>query len=229
MADNDKDVTVSNETRKDLIYKTGWLTVLPIGIWYMFNFLFNVGALSFYGINSGYTRMYIEIDFFSLISTGCFFLVYFVFLYNLLKERIRLYKVLAASTAFFVTMILVLVNTWIGVLTGILLLTLFLYLFKKGVLKSIPIYKKNIILFLSFLSLVILSFSSGYYYSKRFADYYCISNTTMKRFSDVLVARTANNLGVFVEADNIRKNSFNKTKYKIMSLENIELKKCETH
>lgn len=226
MVVNNNDI-ITEETKDNLIYRTGWITVLPVGIWYMFNFLFNVGALYFYGINSGYTSMKIEIDFFSLISTGCFFLIYFVFLYNIFKEKVRLYKILFASTIFFVTMIIVLFNTIVGLAVGGFVLFLFLFFVKKGSFRNLSVYQKNFIILSSFVSLVVLSFSSGYFYSKRFADYYCIKSTINQDAMKVLVARTSESTGVFVEAYNVGENEFNKMKYQLQSLVDLELKKCD--
>lgn len=224
MAEDDGDIQLTKETKKNLIYETGWLTVLPIGIWYIFDFLFNVGALYFYGINSGYSRMRIEIDFFSLIFTGCFFVSYFVFIYSLLKERVKLYKVLTASCIFLITTIFLFLNLIIGTIVGIALTLIFTLISKKGFFSEIQTYKKNIIIFTSFVSFVMLSFYSGHFYSKKFSDYYCIDDEALK--PKVLIARTDENTGIFITAYNENINSFDNDKYEIHSLIDIKLKKC---
>lgn len=228
MSEKNSDINISKETKKNLIYQTGWLTIIPIGIWYIFNFLFNVGALYFYGINSGYSSMKVEIDFFSLIYTACIFLIYFVFIYDLIKEKIRLYKVLTASCFFLISIILLFINILVGILSGIALTIIFLFISKKGFFKDLKIYKKNIIIISSFLSFVLLSFYSGYFYSKTFSDYYCIEESLEDNtpISKVLIARIDNNIGIFVDAYNSKINSFNKDKYEIRIMNNINLEKC---
>ncbi|MFV0626214.1 MAG: hypothetical protein ACK5N8_02550 [Alphaproteobacteria bacterium] len=227
MSEN-SDVQITKENKEDLIYKTGWLTVLPFGIWYVFHYLFNVGALSFYGIVSGYSNMKVEVDFVSTLFIGGLFFACLILIYNLIQEKIRLYKLLVISSMFFIDIVLFLISWVVGLLVAICLGLSLSCLLKKNVLRGMSQYRKNIIIITSFLALFVFSFGSGYFYSKKYSDYYCIENENSKDEGKlVLVARIIEHSGVFVSSKDIHNNFFNKNKYYIKSLIDQEFKRCD--
>ena len=222
------DVKITKETREDLIYKTGWVTVLPIGIWYIFHYLFNVGALSFYGIISGYSNMKIEIDFFSTLFIGGLFFACLILIYNLLLEKIRLYKLLVISSMFFIDIVLFLVNWFAELLLAVCLGLSLSFLLKKNVLRGMSQYRKNIIIIMSLLTLFAFSFGTGYFYSKKYSDYYCLArHITKTKGKFVLVARINELTGVFVDSEDINDNNFDENKYYVRTLIGQELSRCD--
>ncbi|MDD4557099.1 MAG: hypothetical protein PHE89_07245 [Alphaproteobacteria bacterium] len=221
------DIQITKETKEDLIYKTGWLTILPIGIWYVFYYLFNVGALSFYGIISGYSEMRVEIDFFSTIFIGGLFFACLILIYNLVQEKIRVYKLLVIASMFFIDIVLFLFNWILGLGVAVCLGFSLSFLLKKNVLRGMSQYRKNIIIITSFIALFVFSFGTGYFYSKKYSDYYCVNSSFETGKKLVLVARLNQLTGVFVDSEDIHNNFFDKNKYYVKTLIGQELHRCD--